>query len=141
MDLSGGTLMGPIKFRAWDKVNREWITDVVTMDCNGKLRSLVGGATIDVEWDEVDVGFFTGLHDKNGQDIYEGDILKHEDDFQYHVFFQEGCFMFCKKVSECEMANCGWSYYSEVIGNIHDNPDLIKGAPHGPTNQPRQQEL
>ena len=88
---------------------------------------------------------FTGLHDKNGKEIYEGDIVKinaHSYDFGFEkdrigeIRFIEGCFGFYKQLSEKEYLfnelstefGYGELEYYEVIGNIYENPELLKGA-------------
>lgn len=71
------------------------------------------------------VGQYTGLTDKNGTKIFENDIvLLKGDEEPYIVEFGECCFQVCSD-SVCyvmdNFANCE----IEVIGNIHDNPELL----------------
>lgn len=70
------------------------------------------------------VGQYTGLTDKNGKKIFEGDILYDEyNESNCLIKFDEGSFCFvddniCQSVWGCSMLGF------EVIGNIHDNPEL-----------------
>lgn len=86
-------------------------------------------------WFEVDhstVGQYTGLVDKNGKKIFEGDILK---DKRRHVFRMEycvptSCFVAraTNGVPYVPSLNTGTIPNYEVIGNIHDNPELWEEA-------------
>lgn len=79
------------------------------------------------------VGQFTGLQDKNGKDIYEGDIICFVDGLKrvndewidnkhiYEVEYSGAAFRGILGLSECTDA-------VEIIGNIYDNPDLLKGS-------------
>ncbi len=73
------------------------------------------------------VGQFTGQYDKNGKMIFEGDIVS-IGDLMYHVIFKYSQWKFHIMTNN---AYCDPYFYShadicEVIGNIHDNKDLLK---------------
>ena len=124
MDNNGMVLEGS------DYYIRDWAEKIDTgfYGCNYKVRPST-------------VGQFTGLTDKNGRKIFEGDILKiihkyqspFDDDTKEYtdittdaVFFDdEGlCFSYGKSPFLCVVDNVTAEY--EVIGNIHDNPELLE---------------
>ena len=77
--------------------------------------------------DPETVGQFTSLHDCDGKEIFEGDIL----DFNgltVEVRFVRGVFAFLVNVDlDDELCgDCRTDLYAKVIGNIHDNPELLK---------------
>jgi hypothetical protein len=89
---------------------------------------------------------FTGKLDKNKKKIFEGDIFHIEDDSFAVVIFRDGCFRLEEYGLQGTYTESGWDecgggygvidcspidWYTlfdmEVIGNIHDNPELLKG--------------
>ena len=78
------------------------------------------------------VSQYTGLTDKNGKKIFEADILEFSDRL-VEVFWHAhlGCWdsnflkYTNKEKDRVDMSPCNWEYNSEVIGNIHDNPELL----------------
>ena len=75
------------------------------------------------------VGQFTGLLDKNGKKIFEGDIVEgrnwlHEDRLIYRVVWELNGFYYCDE--DDERWHPGHINEVEVIGNIHDNPELLE---------------
>ena len=87
------------------------------------------------EVDPETVGQYTGLTDKNGKRIFEGDIVKHYNRMQEPEAYDVGCIYYddvhCKwrrtKTDDVDKFNPEIRKNSkyEVIGNIHDNPELI----------------
>ena len=80
--------------------------------------------------DPETVGQFTGLYDKNGTKIFEGDIVKGKDCLEEglevygYIDHRNGSFVI---VGDFIIYYRWLDYEVEVIGNIHDNPELLKG--------------
>jgi len=106
----------PIKFRAWDKRINKWRE----MDKFERMAIL--------ESPDFIIEQFTGLHDKNGREIYEGDIVQHSPAAaKWVIVYRMGsfCTQNVKADMECYVVT-GYASESEVIGNIHENPELLK---------------
>ena len=122
--------MRELKFRVWDKKKKCWAEIFIDklFNISGRFIGLVGGPRCIFEQ-------YTGLKDKNGKEIYEGDIAKFGE-YPYKVTFDIGHFGI-----ENENLPLLMRYHSfggasvwdkktdtlkvEVIGNIHENPELL----------------
>lgn len=123
------------KFRAWDNWRKRMsVVDRIYMDTKGvRLYDDFGEYWRDFR--DVELTQSTGLKDKNGKEIFEGDILAFETDdevINVNVFWDEehALFMFeSKKYNEQEsLAELveNNTYPFEIIGNVHENPELLE---------------
>ena len=127
---------GKWRFRGWDAVgDKGWVygdlvhNQKVTKD-GLEPRVMVGGYEVVPE----SVGLCTGLKDKNGNEIYVGDIVRWDrDQKMYVVVFRDG--MFYASVEECNphiyggfplWYLCEAEQHCTIVGNIFDNKELLK---------------
>lgn len=146
--------MREIIFRGKRTDNQEWVYGVPTTDDFDAKYIIQGIFKCDeyrcngadcYDVDENTISEFTGLTDKNGTKIFEGDIVRatftynnasqdtvenrtHIYEIKYHESYC--CFYLARKRNNM-LFDGNWTYYLkeiEVIGNIHDNPELLGGG-------------
>ena len=129
--------MREIKFRCWSKERKGIgiITKInfLTNECDYSLGKKKGNT--DFGWtslDNVILMQYTGLKDKNGKEIYEGDIIrntKKDDEYEYLFVVEFTCDAYCgyciKGKDESYTVYNRWEDL-EVIGNIYENSELIE---------------
>lgn len=119
--------------------NGEWVYGLVTKLYDEKFENLPAEMTdingiSNIEIDYKTIGQYTGMLDKNGDKIFEGDILKFVNDDSATSYYDVAYF-------EIE---CRWiirengsipddlddfvNKYMSVVGNVYDNPEFLKGA-------------
>lgn len=124
-----------IEFRGQRSDNGEWVTgDLVTVRSEGgKLQFFIAGNGAPLRVRSETVGQFTGLLDKNGKQIFEGDVVKRifvnehlqEVERLWEVYWGQWCWMKKKGNGILFSFDSIEARGSEIIGNIHDNPELL----------------
>lgn len=123
--------MREIKFRAWDKERRVMLP---VLQLHWDAPTLwIGLSSLDayhIHRDKCDLMQFTGLKDKNDTEIYEGDKLQESYGDIGIVYWKESAAGFYVKWGDGSDMSLNYgvaTIKSEIIGNIHENPELLKG--------------
>ena len=118
-------------FRAWDKLNNEmYVVEQINFDC-GEFESIGYGITNLRGADEIELMQSTGLCDKEGTEVFEGDILHHQIQTEYTFivkydkdkgrWYGDGL----SRTYRIDIAKRFLPYY-KVIGNIYKNQELLE---------------
>jgi uncharacterized phage protein (TIGR01671 family) len=129
-----------IKFKAYwkNRIPQLGMCDVIDIDFReGKATISNGGIMVFPKLDEIELLQFTGLTDKNGKEMYENDILKSEEDLdkdciyddvttyiKYSVVTKQNGY-FTNDLANPFFLVMNPTHF-EVVGNIYQNPELLK---------------
>lgn len=121
-----------IKFRAWDKEKNEMFNSPIEIEHLGSwFDAHLPGSLADKE--NIVIEQYTGLKDKNGVDIYEGDIL-YSNNVYYKIQWENGkaveIYILNKHKYKPELTEMYFLFHVinsiEIGGNIHENPELLE---------------
>lgn len=117
------------KFKVWDKKNEEWFDEsCILMAQDGTLKFWnTGKSEMETLDDDYVAVFWTGLKDDKGKEIYEGDIFGSEV-LRCSIIWED--YTFKMKFVRKDLGTKEFNYNkllerAEVIGNIHENPELL----------------
>ena len=119
------------KYRAWDKTYKKmYEVDEIHWAC-GEFDFIGDAITFKRGADEVELMQSTGLHDKNGKEVFVGDIIKCTRGCPHEVYLEKeygGKYIggmpaiYLKGIRE----GYAWTGDEEIIGNIYENPELLE---------------
>ncbi len=126
------------KFRAWNKATKEMheADDIVSLNFEEKqicVQTIFFGQLSYYDFDDIVSIQSTGLKDKNGKEIFEGDILSDEgseleDEWVYVSVINKDGMYYCleNEIHGVSGALIDFVPYYSVVGNIYENPELLK---------------
>lgn len=121
------------KFRAWDKEIKMMI-EISLIDFEKHV--MLGthwkfGETESIKFDEIELMQSTGLHDKNGKEVFVGDIIKCTRGCPHEVYIEKeyaGTFIGGMPAVYLKGLNVGyaWTGAEEIMGNIYENKEILE---------------
>ena len=119
------------KYRAWDKTDKEmYLVDEINFN-RGEFESIGDGITFLRGADEVELMQSTGLKDKNGQEVFVGNIIKCTRGCPHEVYLEKeygGTFVGGMPAVYLKglLSGYAWTGDEEIIGNVYQNPELLE---------------
>jgi hypothetical protein len=123
--------MREIKFRAWDK-KKKIMAEVLTLIHNGRVEVSIqdSGPFLWREVEDIEIMQYTGIKDKNGKEVYEGDVFSPNKYWKNSViaWMDSGRYMLIKNHGCIEISTSDGFCLEEheIIGNLYENPELIE---------------
>ena len=124
--------MNNLKFRVWDKTNKEMLNvDVLNLFLEEIVVLENDGSAFSMKFKDVEFMQSTGLFDKDGKEIFEGDILKTRTRGYVIVRKENGNAMTTyksgiNKRTSLVLSSFLEKYQVEIVGNIYENKDLLE---------------
>lgn len=123
------------RYRYDQQSQKEILGPVIDYPHKLTIGKTAGTTICSAKVDPSTVGQFTGLTDRNGKRIFEGDIIKWNDKMG-HIVFGMGCFCVKYLMPHCQYRNSPaidivfheYPNEVEVVCNIHDNSELLEGG-------------
>lgn len=119
------------KFRVWDKLDKE-IYEVGEIHWSrGEFDFIGDGITFKRDADEVELMQSTGLFDKNGKEVFVGDIIKCTRGCPHEVYLEKeygGTYIGGMPAIYLKglLSGYAWTEDEEIIGNVYENPELLE---------------
>lgn len=121
-----------IRFRAWDKVFKEMVqVNALVLDEQVVKVTYKNGNVAKEDMKEYELMQSTGLLDKNGKEVFVGDIIKCTRGCPHEVYLEKeygGTYIggmpaiYLKGIRE----GYAWTEHEEILGNIYENPELLE---------------
>ncbi|HEL2055131.1 TPA: hypothetical protein TY413_000424 [Streptococcus suis] len=120
------------KFRAYNPANNKWYNSEEVFVCDGKIYLNDEDFEELTQNNDVELMQSTGLFDKNGQEVYIGDIVKCTSGCSHEVIFlKEYGGRYIGGMPAIYLSDIregyAWTEDEEIIGNIYENPELMEG--------------